>query len=73
MAPVSMKTEAKKCEQYHTLSLIAHTCKTVMHEVLCLTERQTEEFLTDNQSGFRKGRGNQRNNSCNEANTRKSI
>ncbi|KAI5738724.1 hypothetical protein M8J77_010460 [Diaphorina citri] len=54
---IPKKTGTTKCNEHRTLSLISHTSKILLNIILGRTERKIEEILTEDQYGFRKGRG----------------
>jgi hypothetical protein len=59
MIPLQKKPNATKCEDYRTISLISHASK-IMVKVLqkrIEAKVETTQFLTDDQFGFRRGRG----------------
>jgi|AKYZ01.1.fsa_nt_gi Reverse transcriptase (RNA-dependent DNA polymerase). len=57
MISIPKKSKAKDCKDYRTLSLTAHVSKIVTAIVLKRIDRKIEEVLTEDQFGFRKGRG----------------
>ena len=54
---VSMITLPKKCSDHRTTSLILHTGKTVVRILSKRLESKIEEFIDDDQFGFRKSKG----------------
>ena len=57
MIPIPKKTSANRCEQYRTLSLVSHASKILTSIVLSRIEDKVETLLSEDQFGFRKGRG----------------
>jgi len=57
IVPIPKKTMAKTCEQHRTPSLIAHASKILTRIVLKRMERVIDEFLTEDQFGFGRGKG----------------
>ena len=51
------KTNASKCEEYRTLSLITHASKILTRIVTRRIEGKIEENLSEDQFSFKKGRG----------------
>jgi len=56
MIALKKKTQATKCSDHPTLSLIAHTAKIIAKILGRRTERKIEDLLED-QFGFRRGKG----------------
>jgi hypothetical protein len=56
---IALKKEPKaaKCTDHHTISLIAHTAKTVAVILGRRLERKIEDILGKNQFGFRRAKG----------------
>ena len=55
--PIPNKGNAKKCSNYHIITLISHASK-VMHKILqARLQQYMNRELQDVQAGFRKGRG----------------
>jgi len=54
---IQKKTTAKTCEQHRTLSLIAHASKILIRIILKRMERVIDELQTEDQFGFRRGKG----------------
>ena len=50
------KGSFQKCENYRTISLISHSSKIMLKIILRRLQHFTEEFLSEEQAGFRKGR-----------------
>jgi len=57
MIALKKKPEAKKCSEYCTVSLIAHTAKIVAKVLRRKIERKIEDVLGEDQFGFRRGKG----------------
>jgi len=51
------KPQATKCSDYCTISLIAHTAKTMANTLRRRVERKIEDVLGEDQFGFRRGSG----------------
>ena len=51
------KTQATKCSDHHTISLITHTAKIVAKILRRRIEKKTEDLLGEDQLGFRTGKG----------------
>jgi hypothetical protein len=56
MIALKKKTQATKCSDHHTISLIAHTAK-IVAKILRKIEKKIEEVLGEDQLGFRRGKG----------------
>ena len=56
MIALKKKSQATKCSDHHTISLIAHTAKKVP-KIFIRIERKTEDVLGEDQFGFRRGKG----------------
>ena len=54
--PIAKKGNIKKCKNYRTLSLICHSSKILLTIILKRLNPQIERVLSEEQSGFRKGR-----------------
>ena len=54
--PIPKKGDPNKCNNYHTLSLICRSSKILLSIILKRLIPRVEEILSDEQSGFRKGR-----------------
>ena len=50
------KGSTHKCENYRTISLITHASKIMLKIILHRLQHITEEFISEEQAGFRKGR-----------------
>jgi len=57
MIPLKKKTQAKKCSEHCTISLIAHTAKIVAKILVRRIEKKIEDVLGEDQFGFRRGKG----------------
>jgi len=57
MIALKKKPQATKCSDHHTISLIAHTAKTVAKILRRRIEKKTEDALGEDQFGFRRGKG----------------
>ncbi|VVC46280.1 Reverse transcriptase domain [Cinara cedri] len=57
IVPIPKKTTAKTCEQHRTLNLISHASKILTRIVLKRMEPVIDELLTEEQFGFRRGKG----------------
>ena len=57
LVPLEKKRNATRCEDFRTISLILHATKVVLRIIKRRLETKVEEFLTNNQFGFRKKRG----------------
>ena len=55
--PIPKKINAKECSDYHTISLISHTCKVMLKILQARLQQYVNRELPDVQAGFRKGRG----------------
>jgi len=51
------KTQAKKCSDHLTISLIAHTAKIIAKTLIRGIERKIEDVLGQDQFAFRRGKG----------------
>jgi predicted DNA-binding protein len=58
MIALKKKTQATKCSNHLTISLIAHTAKIVAKILRRRIEKKIEEVLGEDQFGFRRGKGN---------------
>jgi hypothetical protein len=56
MITLKKKPQSTKCSDHRTISLIAHTAKTVA-TILRRIEKKIEDVLRENQFGFRRGKG----------------
>jgi len=50
------KTQATKCSDHRPISLTAHTAKIIV-KILRRIERKIEDVITEDQFGFRRGKG----------------
>jgi len=57
MIALKKKTQATKCSDHHTISLIAHTAKMIAKILRRRIERKIEDVLGEDQFGFRRGNG----------------
>ena len=57
MFALKKKTQATKCSDHHTVSLIAHTAKIIAEILRRRIERKVEDVLGEDQFGFRRGKG----------------
>ena len=55
--PIPKKGNAKKCLNYHTISLISHASKVMLKILQARLQQSVNRELPDVQVGFRKGRG----------------
>src|SRR5574340_801121 len=55
--PIPKKGNAKKCSNYHTITLISHTSKVMLKILQASLQQYMNSELPDVQAGFRKGRG----------------
>ena len=53
MIALKKKTQATKCSDHRTISLISHTAKILRRKI----ERKFEDVLGEDQFGFRRGKG----------------
>ena len=51
------KTQASKCNNHHTVSIIARTAKIIAKILRRRIERKIEDVLGEDQFGFRRGKG----------------
>ena len=51
-----MKGSKQKCENYRTISLISHSSKIMLNIILNRLKHYTEDFISEEQDGFRTGR-----------------
>ena len=54
--PISKKSNAKECSNYHTTALISHTSKVMLKILQASLQQYVNHELLDIQTGFRKGR-----------------
>jgi len=57
MFALKKKTQATKCSDHRTISLIAHTAKIIAKILRRWTEGKVEDVLGEDQFGFRRGKG----------------
>jgi hypothetical protein len=57
MIALKKKPQATKCSNHHTISLIAHTAKTVAKILKRRIKRKIEDVIGEDQFGFRRGKG----------------
>jgi len=57
MIALKKKTQAAKCNDHRTISLIAHTAKIIAEILKRRIERKIEDVLREDQFGFRRGKG----------------
>ena len=57
LLPIPKKSNAKKCMEFRTISLISHTAKILLRILNRRLRSKTEEELEEEQFGFRKGKG----------------
>ena len=57
MIPLEKKINTSKCEQHRTVSLIMHAATIMLKILTRRIEGKAEEFLGEDQFGFRRGRG----------------
>ena len=55
--PIPKKAGATDCKQFRTISLITHACKILLNIVHNRLKDTIDRNLSDDQNGFRKGRG----------------
>ena len=55
--PIPKKGNAKKCSNYHTITLISHASKVMLKILQARIQQYVNQELLDVQAGFRKGRG----------------
>jgi hypothetical protein len=58
MIALKKKPQATKCSDHRTISIIAHTAKTVAKILRRRIEKKIENVLEEDQFGFRRGKGN---------------
>uniref|UniRef100_A0A4W2FCR6 Reverse transcriptase domain-containing protein n=1 Tax=Bos indicus x Bos taurus TaxID=30522 RepID=A0A4W2FCR6_BOBOX len=54
--PISKKSNAKECSNYHTIALISHTSKVMLKILQARLQQYVNRELPDVQAGFRKGK-----------------
>ena len=57
MIALKKKTQATKCSDHRTVSLITHTAKIIVRIHRRMIERKIEDVLGKDQFGFRRGKG----------------
>ena len=55
--PIPKKDNAKECSNYYTLALISHASKIMLKILQDRLQQCVNQELSDEQAGFRKGRG----------------
>ena len=55
--PISKKSNAKDCSNYHTIALFSHASKEMLKILQARPQQSVNCELPDVQAGFRKGRG----------------
>ena len=55
--PISKKSNAKECSNYHTTALISHASKVMLKILQARLQQYVNRELPDVQAGLRKGRG----------------
>ena len=55
--PISKKSNAKECSNYHTIALISHASKVMLKNLQARLQQYVNRELPDVQAGFREGRG----------------
>ena len=56
--PISKKSNAEECSDYHTLALISQPSKVMLKILQARLQQYVNCELPDVQAGFRQGRGN---------------
>ena len=51
------KPKATKCNEYRTISLMSHVAKLLLRIIMERIKNKIEDEISDNQNGFRKGKG----------------
>ena len=54
--PISKKSNAKECSDYHTIALMSHTSKVMLKILQARFQQYINRELPDVQAGFRKSR-----------------
>ena len=54
---IPKKTNARRCEDYRTISLMSHACKIFLKIIHSRIYKKCEELISDTQFGFRNGLG----------------
>lgn len=57
LIPIPKKHRAQRCEDHRTLSLLSHASKIITRIIYHRIERKAEDIISEEQFGFRKGRG----------------
>lgn len=57
MIPLEKKRNAKKCEDFRTISLISHAAKVLLRVINRRLRGRLEESIAEEQFGFRRGKG----------------
>ena len=57
LVPLEKKKNAFRCEDFRTISLISHASKVVLRILARRLEKKSEEYMGNDQFGFRKERG----------------
>ena len=55
--PLPKKGDLKQCENYRTIALVSHASKILLRIILEWIRVKTKTEITDEQAGFRQGRG----------------
>lgn len=55
--PIPKKGDRSQCSNYRTISLVSHSSKVLLKVILNRIQQKTEQELSDEQAGFRPGRG----------------
>ena len=55
--PIPKKGNAKECSNYHTITLISHASKVMLKILQVRLQQYMNREISDEQAGFRKGRG----------------
>ena len=58
--PISKKSNAKECSNYHTIAFISHASKVMLKILQARLQQYTNREVPDVQAGFRKKQRNQR-------------
>ena len=56
IVPLPKKGNLRQCGNYRTISLISHTSKIMLRVILNRLKKEAEEYLAEEQAGFRPGR-----------------
>ena len=57
LIPIEKKANTNKCEEHRTISLISHASKIMLKVLHRRLEAKAEEYLGEDQFGFRRGKG----------------